>query len=224
MLRPYPSATLADSPRQSVPGVLRDQRIGVDLRLRNRHQDERRGPRTSPRRRVLELPAGGERAVPDQILAPLPLTVELEQALPQDDVRSNGAERVPAGVRARTYLPQQRQGSRAARPPGELRFGLDEIDFGQTEPGEIVAVVLLHMLRVGGPLVDARALAFARGRYVGDANREDQRVALPVRRGLAVLDVHLRPHEEHLPALIEGIERVVRLCHGGEAVPRRGAE
>src|SRR5207247_9045879 len=99
--------------------------------------------------------------------------------------------------------------SRDARPPGELRFGLDQIDLGQTQPGEVVAVVLLHVLRVGGPLVDARALAFARGRHVGDANREDQWVALPVRRGLAVLNVHLRPDAEHLPTLLETIERVV---------------
>src|SRR5712691_4888984 len=61
---------------QSVPGVLRDQRIGVDLRLRNRHQHAvvRRRPR-------LELPGLRELAVPDQILAPLAFTVELEQAL-----------------------------------------------------------------------------------------------------------------------------------------------
>src|SRR5207244_678762 len=83
----------------------------------------RRGPRTSPRRHVLELPAGGERAVPDQILAPLPLTVELEQALPQDHAVGDGAERIPAGERASAHEPQQRQRSRAARPPGELRCG-----------------------------------------------------------------------------------------------------
>src|SRR2546430_9518704 len=130
-LRPYPPTTCGDRPRQSIPGVLRDQRIGVDLRLRNRHQDERRGPRTSPRRHVLVLPAGGERAVPDQILAPLPLTVELEQALPQDHVGGgDGAERIPPGERASAHEPQQRQGSRAARPPGELRFRLDEIHLG----------------------------------------------------------------------------------------------
>src|SRR2546425_2395821 len=74
MLRPYPCATLDDSPRQSVPGVLRDQRIRVDLRLWNRHQDAE-----IPRRPGLELP--GERVLPvaDQILPPLPLAVELEQ-------------------------------------------------------------------------------------------------------------------------------------------------
>src|SRR2546429_8482894 len=83
----------------------------------------------------------------------------------------------------------------------ELRFRLDEIHLGQTEPGEVVAVVLLHVLRVGGPLVDARALAFARGRHVSDAHREAQRGAPPGRRGLVVLDVPLRPHEEHHSAL-----------------------
>src|SRR2546427_9789014 len=157
-LRPYPPTTCGDRPRQSIPGALRDQRIGVDLPLRNRHQDERRGPRTSPRRHVLVLPAGGERAVPDQILAPLPLTVELEQALPQDHVGGDGAERIPPGERASAHEPQPRQRSRAARPPGELRFGLDQIDLAQPEPREDVAVVLLHMLRRGGPLRSSLAL------------------------------------------------------------------
>src|SRR6266700_77279 len=116
-LDPYPSVTLADRPRQSVPGVLRDQRIGVDLRLRNWHQDDRRRPRTSPKRQVLELPAGGELAVPDQILAPLPLTVELEQALTQDHVGGDGAECVQSSERAIPHEPQQRQGSRGAATP-----------------------------------------------------------------------------------------------------------
>src|SRR5437867_7094902 len=151
MLRPYTPATPRDSPRQSVPGVLRDQRVGVDLRLRNRHQHPKvlRGPR-------LELPALRVLAEANQILPPLPLTVELEQALSQDHVRGNGAERVPAGERASAHEPQQRQGRQATRPPGELGLGLDQIHLGQTEPGEIVAVVLLYVLRVGGPLVDAR--------------------------------------------------------------------
>src|SRR5207244_4823590 len=125
MLRPYPPTTCGDRLRQSIPGVLRDQRIGVDLRLRNRHQDERRGPRTSPRRHVLVLPAGGERAVPDQILAPLPLTVELEQALPQDHVGGgDGAEGIPPGERACAYEPQQGKGSRGGGTPGELSVSL----------------------------------------------------------------------------------------------------
>src|SRR5712692_10783585 len=90
MPRPYPSTTLDNSPRQSVPGVLRDQRIRVDLRLWNRHQNERCGPRTSPRRRVLELPTGRILAVPDQVLPPLAFAVELEQALVQDHVPRDG--------------------------------------------------------------------------------------------------------------------------------------
>src|SRR5438046_10716064 len=114
-LRPYPAATLGDRLRQSgVPGVLRDQWIGVDLRLRNRHQDERRRPRTSPRRHVLELPAGGERAVPDQILAPLSLTVELEQTLTQNHGGGDGTERVHPRERASAHESQQRQGRRGA--------------------------------------------------------------------------------------------------------------
>src|ERR1041385_1112628 len=101
MLRPYLypscSATPVDRPRQSVPGVLRDQRIGVDLRLRNRHQHDfvRCGAIA-----FLELPASGVLAVPDQILAPLSFTVELEQPLAQDHVGGDGAERVPPPARA----------------------------------------------------------------------------------------------------------------------------
>src|SRR5437899_8218619 len=109
MLRPYPPTALRDPPRQSVPGVLRDQRIGVDLRLRNRHQHPKvlRGPR-------LELPALRVLAEANQILPPLPLTVELEQALAQDHVGSDSAERVPPGPRSSPHQPQQRQGIRAA--------------------------------------------------------------------------------------------------------------
>src|SRR6266446_7327205 len=91
-LRPYPPTTTGDRPSQSVPGVLRDQRIGVDLRLRNRHQHA-----VVRRRHRLELPGLRVLAVPDQILAPLSFTVELEQALAQNHVRGDGAERVPAG-------------------------------------------------------------------------------------------------------------------------------
>src|SRR5437879_777228 len=93
--RPFPAVTLDDSPRQSVPGVLRDQRIGVDLRLWNRHQHA-----VVRRRYRLEFPGLRVLAVPDQILAPLSFTVELEQALAQDHVGADSAERVPAGERA----------------------------------------------------------------------------------------------------------------------------
>src|SRR5207247_3062371 len=86
MLRPYTPAAPRDSPRQSVIGVLRDQRIGVDLRLRDGHQDEFVGPRTRTRRYVLELPAGGVLAVPDQILEPFSFTYELKHALVLDHV------------------------------------------------------------------------------------------------------------------------------------------
>src|SRR5207247_6357935 len=81
-LRPSPSATLARSPRQSVPGVLLDLRIGVDLHLRNRHQDVRGRARTI--RPVLELPTVRVLAVPYQSLASLPLGQELEEAFLQD--------------------------------------------------------------------------------------------------------------------------------------------
>src|SRR5437867_13053027 len=87
MLRPYTPPAPTDSPRQSVVRVLRDQRIGVDLRLRNRHQDEFVGSGAVP---LLELPAGGVLAVPDQILAPFSFTVELKQALVQDHGARDG--------------------------------------------------------------------------------------------------------------------------------------
>src|SRR3989442_10776558 len=111
MLRPYPCATLDDSPRQSVPGVLRDQWIRVDLRLWNRHQDAE-----IPRRPGLELP--GERVLPvaDQILPPLPLAVELEQALVQDQVPRDGP-RQRGGHRGRAgpYAVQRVEHSRTSR-------------------------------------------------------------------------------------------------------------
>jgi hypothetical protein len=55
----------------SVPGVLREHRVGVQLRPRNRHHDEVGGAR------LLERPGIAEPAVPDQILSPLGFGGEL---------------------------------------------------------------------------------------------------------------------------------------------------
>src|SRR5439155_23936930 len=93
MLRPYTTtptttATTSQTP-QSVPEFLRQQRIRVDLRLRNRHQHEmiRLGRLDLPWFRVL--------AERDQILASLRFKGELEQAFPLDRGRRSGAQRVP---------------------------------------------------------------------------------------------------------------------------------
>src|SRR5947207_13267332 len=111
----YGPATPRNRPRQSVPGVLIDQVVGVELRLRNRHQDEVRGARARPRGHVLELPASGELTVPDQILAPLPLTVQLEQPSVTDQVMGNrSGQRRGHCVFAATDLVQEGEGSRAS--------------------------------------------------------------------------------------------------------------
>src|SRR6266516_1578886 len=152
MLRPYPPTTCGDRPRQSIPGVLRDQRIGVDLRLRNRHQDAevRRRPR-------LELPGLRVLAVADQVLASLALAVEFEQPLAQNHVSRDRAEGVRLRYRTEADGLQQGQGRRAARCPLELRLGLDQVHLTKPEPRKIVTVVLLHVPRIDGPLVDARS-------------------------------------------------------------------
>src|SRR6266567_1312181 len=89
MLRPYLTATIGDSPCQSVPGVLRDQRVGVDLRLRDRHQHAK-----IRRLRRLEFEGLSIVAVPDHVLSPLAFAGELEQPFTQDDVAADGTERV----------------------------------------------------------------------------------------------------------------------------------
>src|SRR3989442_13609323 len=89
MLRPSPTARIADSRRQSVPEILRQQRIRVYLGLRNRHQHEMIRPGR------LELPGLRVLAEPDQILASLRFKRELEQAFPQDPGRRDGAQRFP---------------------------------------------------------------------------------------------------------------------------------
>src|SRR5947207_15106750 len=99
MLRPYlpphASAALADSPRQSVPVVLVDQGIGVDLRLRNRHQDVGAGALTRPLCHVLELPTGLVLAVLYQVISSIRLRPERGAAFLQDT-----GPLVPAGTTA----------------------------------------------------------------------------------------------------------------------------
>src|SRR6266516_1908801 len=102
MLRPYTTttptttATTSQTP-QSVPEILRQQGIRVNLRLRNRHQHEtiRPGRLELPRLRVL--------AEPDQILAPLRFARALAQAFAQDRGRGDGAQRVPRRERASAH-------------------------------------------------------------------------------------------------------------------------
>src|SRR6266487_6346799 len=77
MPRPY-MTTISYRVRQSVARVLHQQGVGVQLRLGNRHQDEMRRPRR------LVVPGIDVVTVPDQILPPLGLGGELEQALLQD--------------------------------------------------------------------------------------------------------------------------------------------
>src|SRR5438874_12710624 len=95
MLRPYTTtptttATTSQTP-QSGREILRQQRIRVDLRLRNRHQHEMIRPGR------LELPGLRVLAEPDQILAPLRFERELEQAFAQDRGWRDGTQRVPRG-------------------------------------------------------------------------------------------------------------------------------
>src|SRR5438094_6276983 len=132
-LRPYPTPTIGDRRRQSVPEILRQQRIGVYLGLRNRHQHEMIRPGR------LELPGLRVLAEPDQILASLRFKRELEQAFPQDRGRRDGAQRVPRWEGTSAHGLQQRQGIWGPRRPGELRLGLDQIHPGETKVGEIVA-------------------------------------------------------------------------------------
>src|SRR2546423_173219 len=91
MPRPYAPPLLKDnSPQSGATWVLLHQGIGVDLPLRNRHEDV---PRPARARRF-ELPAVGVMPEPDQILPALPLTRELEQALGEHGVGSDRPARL----------------------------------------------------------------------------------------------------------------------------------
>src|SRR5204862_100583 len=170
MLRPYPPTTCGDRPRQSgVPGVLLEQRVGVDLPLGDRHQDVAGVARA----RRLELPAGGVAAEPDQVLSALPFPGELEQALCEDGVGRHGTARL---CRIEVTSPQrvhEAEGRRRTCGPRQLRLGLDQIDLAQPAPSVVVAVVLRAVSGIGGPLVYANTLPFTRLRHVAARGRED---------------------------------------------------
>src|SRR6266480_6694903 len=127
-----------------------------------------------PISRRLELPAGGVMAEADQVLSALRFARELEQALCEDGVGRDGTARLR---RIEVTSPQrvhEAEGRRRTCGPRQLRLGLDQIDLAQPEPGVVVAVVLGDVSGIGGPLVDANTLAFARLRHVADRGREYQ--------------------------------------------------
>src|SRR5438034_8232182 len=190
---------------RSVSGILLQQRVRVHLVLRNRQQHAER------RTRRLVPPRLGVLAVPDQILAPLGFAGELEPALLEDKVVSNGPrERRRDGFfGTRAQLIQQRQGRRIPRRQLVPRLRLRTIGIAQAEPGVIVAVVLGHVFRIGRPLVEPRAFAFGGLRLISDVDGEDQRVAGPVLGRKAGLYVVLRSVQDDLPARGGRIERRV---------------
>src|SRR5438046_3724575 len=161
MLRPYPPTSCGDRPRQSgVPGVLLEQRVGVDLPLGDRHQDVAGVARA----RRLELPAGGVAAEPDQVLSALPFPGELEQALCEDGVGRHGTARL---CRIEVTSPQrvhEAEGRRRTCGPRQLRLGLDQIDLAQPEPRVVVYVYLGDGSGVGWTIVDTQMSRYGRWR------------------------------------------------------------
>src|SRR2546426_5775913 len=134
MLRPYITHQTGRHLPQLVPRVLLQHRVGVDLRLRDRHQHEVVRPG------CLELPGLRVLAKPDQVLSPLRFERQLEQPFAQDDVwGDDGTERVPPREGTSAHGLQQREGTRSPRRPVELRLGLDQVDLGEAEVREIVA-------------------------------------------------------------------------------------
>src|SRR5688500_11853884 len=139
--------------RGLVPGVLDEQRVCVQLCLRNRHQDAIWFALR------LELPGRGKFAMSDQILPPLAFGYKLEQPLSENHVPVDARERL---IRFE-YPRAQRiyQCERAGRVPQlELRLGLYQIYLAQAEVGEVVAMALLNMRRISRPLEETCALAF----------------------------------------------------------------
>src|SRR5256886_7558143 len=134
---------------------------------------------------------------------------ELEHALLQDQVAGDWArERRRDGLTGTgAQLIQQRQGIGIPRRQLVQRLGLDQNDLAQSEPREVVAVVLGNVLRIGRPLVQPRAFAFGGLRGVSDVDGEDQRIARPVLGRLAGLYVELWPLQDDVPAPVVGIER-----------------
>src|SRR5438046_3308347 len=121
MLRPYCTITLRQSESvmlpQSVPGILGQIGVGVDLRLRNReeHIVIRAGHLASDDTRRGIRPVG-ILAKSDQVLPALALPEQLEQALVEDDgARDGSGERRGHGVSiAIPELVEQRECRRAA--------------------------------------------------------------------------------------------------------------
>src|SRR5438093_9824392 len=180
MLRPYVPpyrATRGDIPRQSgIPGVLLHQGGGVDLPVRNGHENGSGRPRA----RCLLLPAVSVLAEPDQVLSALRFARELEQALCQDGVGRDGTARLRRIEDTSTQRVYETEGRRGTRGPRQLRLRLDQIDLAQPEPRVVVAVVLGDVSGIGGPLVDAGTFPFGRLRGIGDGRGEDEWVAGPI--------------------------------------------
>src|SRR5438034_6486602 len=208
MLRPYmrplTAATLGDrSPQSGVPGVLLHQGVGVDLPVRNGHENGSGRARA----RCLVLPAVSVLAEPDQVLSALRFACELEQALCQDGVGSDGTARLRRIEDTSTQRVYETEGRRGTRGPRQLRLRLDQIDLAQPEPRVVVAVVLGDVSGIGGPLVDAGTFPFGRLRDIGDGRGEDERVAGPIVDERPRQHVALLANEEDVAALVSGIER-----------------
>src|SRR5687767_1912465 len=154
---------------RSVPGVLRQLGVSVDLSLRNRHQDRARC------RGRLEFPAGGVLTVPNEILPALGLTSELEQTLLKNDIaRQRTRERLIRLEDASTQRVDQRQP--CLTPQLELRLRLDQIDLAEAEEREVIAVLLIHVIRVARPFRESRSFGLGGGSLVCDADGEDERI------------------------------------------------
>src|SRR2546426_3397581 len=198
-MRPYPAATLGDNPRQSgVPGVLLHQGVGVDLPVRNRHENGSGRARA----RCLVLPAVSVLAEPDQVLSALRFARELEQALCEDGVGRDGAARLRRIENTSTQRVHEAEGRRRPCGPRQLRLGLDEINLAQPEPRVVVAVVLGDVSRIGGPLVDASTFPFGRLCDIGDGRGEDEGVPGPIVHEGARQYVALLANEEDVATLV----------------------
>src|SRR6267143_7264135 len=227
---PRPYTINAHDPAQSVAGVLPQQWVGIHLRLRNRQQNpEDLGGRGLPVLRGFR--PGGVAAVPDQVLPPLRFPRELEQPFAQDRRAVDRDQRLWRREDASADRVDQAQRRGASGRLFVQRLRLDQIDLGEAEEGEIVAIVLGDVARIHRELHDAGALVLVRRRGITDRVREDQWYAPGAARRLRTLAhgrprflIHLRSLQEDLPPHVGAIDGATGFRQRREAVPRLGAE
>src|SRR5215208_7833040 len=164
-----------------IPRVLYEFRVRSQLNLRDRHQYAIRLRLT---RRALEEPGSIVLTEANEILAALRFGGELKKTLienrgPDLSLAKRRCQRLGRREDALANDIDQRY-RRACLTELVQRFGLDQINLGQTEHRVVVAVFPIQVIRIDRPLQNANAVALARLRIVRDIRIEVKEVSRAV--------------------------------------------